>query len=69
MRSFIIGAVLAGTFLAAALLSFLWTPFDVTELDIAAKLQTSSGTHWLGTDHFGRDLVSMIMVGARISLA
>ncbi len=69
MRSLVIGGLLAGTFLFAALLSFVWTPFDVTELDIAARLQKSSMEHWFGTDHFGRDLFSMIMVGARISLA
>ncbi|WP_431309870.1 ABC transporter permease [Algicella marina] len=69
MRSLLIGVILAGTFLAAALVSLVWTPFDVTALDIGAKLQKSSSIHWFGTDHFGRDLFSMIMVGARISLA
>ena len=56
-------------FLAAALLSFVWTPYDVAALDIASKLRPPSAAHWLGTDHFGRDVLSMIMVGARVSLA
>ncbi|MHA1127954.1 MAG: ABC transporter permease [Alphaproteobacteria bacterium] len=68
-RSFIIGAFLAAIFIGAALISFLWTPFDVTKLDIAHKLQTPNATHWFGTDHFGRDIFAMIMVGARTSIA
>ncbi|MCR8726190.1 ABC transporter permease [Frigidibacter sp. ROC022] len=68
-RSLILGALLSLVFLAAALLSFLWTPYDVAALDIAAKLRPPGAAHWLGTDHFGRDVLSMIMVGARTSIA
>lgn len=68
-RSFMIGITLAVVFIGAALISFIWTPFDVTKLDIAHKLQNPSGDHWFGTDHFGRDIFSMIMVGARTSIA
>ena len=50
-------------------LSFVWTPYDVAALDIASKLQPPSAAHWLGTDHFGRDVLSMLMVGARVSIA
>ncbi|MDA5093583.1 ABC transporter permease [Aliiroseovarius sp. KMU-50] len=64
-----LGAALTAVFLAAALLSFLWVPHDPNALNIAAKLRAPSTTHWLGTDHFGRDLVSMLMVGARTSMA
>jgi peptide/nickel transport system permease protein len=67
--SFIIGLVLTLIFTAAALISLVWTPFDVTHLEIANKLKTPSATHWLGTDAFGRDIFSMIMVGARTSIA
>jgi peptide/nickel transport system permease protein len=68
-RSLWIGAALAGVFALAALVSFFWTPYDVAALDIAAKLQPPSAAHWFGTDHFGRDVFSMIMVGARVSIA
>jgi ABC-type dipeptide/oligopeptide/nickel transport system permease subunit len=44
--------------------SFVWTPYDVTKLVIADRLQTPNAAHWLGTDHFGRDILSMIMVGS-----
>lgn len=68
-RSFVIGLVVTLTILAAALVSFAWTPYDVTVLVIADKQQAPSWTHWFGTDHFGRDILSMIMVGARNSIA
>ena len=68
-RTLKIGASLTAIFALAALISFVWTPFDVTKLAIANKLQTPSLSHWFGTDHFGRDIFSMIMVGARTSIA
>jgi len=67
--SLILGALLSGVALAAALLSLVWTPADVTQLTIAQKLLPPSSAHWLGTDHFGRDMLSMVMVGARSSMA
>ncbi len=67
--SLMAGAVLTFVFAAAALISFIWTPYDVTTLAIAGKLQPPSASHWFGTDHFGRDVFSMIMVGARNSIA
>lgn len=65
----ILGAILAGAALLAALVSWVWTPDDVTALAIAQKLQPPSMAHWMGTDHFGRDILSMVMVGARTSIA
>ena len=68
-RTLIIGAILAGLFVIAATVSFVWTPYDVAELNIAAKLKKPGATYWFGTDHFGRDIFSMLMVGARTSIA
>ncbi|AUQ97476.1 ABC transporter permease [Phaeobacter inhibens] len=68
-RSLILGGVLSALVLLAALLSFIWTPYDHTAMNIPAKLQAPNTIHWLGTDHFGRDILSMIMVGARTSIA
>ncbi|MGJ8622947.1 MAG: ABC transporter permease [Yoonia sp.] len=68
-RNLIIGAVLSAVFLALAALSFVWTPYDIETLDIPNKLQGPSAAHVLGTDHFGRDILSMIMMGARTSIA
>lgn len=67
--AFVTGFVLSAFFVILALVSFVWTPFDPTKLDIASKLKTPSLEHWFGTDHFGRDMFSMIMVGARVSIA
>ncbi len=64
-----LGAVLSATALAAALVSLIWTPYDITTLTIAQKLQPPSAAHWFGTDHFGRDIAAMLMTGARTSLS
>ncbi|MCO5065566.1 MAG: ABC transporter permease [Rhizobiaceae bacterium] len=68
-RSFAIGFAITALVVAAAAVSFVWTPYDVTRLVVADKLQPPSPAHWFGTDHFGRDILSMIMVGARNSIA
>ncbi|WP_340159376.1 ABC transporter permease [uncultured Hoeflea sp.] len=67
--AFVIGLVLSALFIVLALVSFVWTPFDPTKLSIVNKLKTPTFEHWFGTDHFGRDMFSMIMVGARVSIA
>ncbi len=68
-RSFAIGFGVTSIIVAMALLSFFWTPYDVTKLIVADRMQPPSASHLLGTDHFGRDMLSMIMVGARNSIA
>ncbi|MER8971997.1 MULTISPECIES: ABC transporter permease [unclassified Mesorhizobium] len=68
-RSFLAGFVITALVAAVAILSFFWTPYDVTRLVISDKTQAPSLAHWFGTDHFGRDILSMIMVGARNSIA
>lgn len=67
-RSFLLGAVLTALLITAALLSFVWTPGSAYEIDMNAALQASSSLHWLGTDAFGRDIASQILVGARASI-
>jgi len=63
------GAAIVAVFIFIAVLSFLWTPRDVAAIDVDARLAAPSLTHWLGTNHLGRDVLSMIMVGARTSIA
>jgi len=68
-RSLIVGAFLSLLFLGAACVSFVWTPYDIEVLDIPSRLQSPSAAHLLGTDQLGRDILSMIMMGARTSIA
>ncbi|WP_197716848.1 ABC transporter permease [Mesorhizobium sp. DCY119] len=68
-RSFVIGFVITALIAGMALLSFFWTPYDVTKLIVADRMLPPSATHLFGTDQFGRDVLSMIMVGARSSIA
>lgn len=64
-----VGAVLVALVMGLALLSYVWTPHSPTELDIPHKLQAPSAAHWLGTDSLGRDIVSLLIVGSRVSIA
>lgn len=68
-RTLLPGLILTGLFAGAALISFIWVPYDTTVLNIANRMKVPNWDHWLGTDQFGRDILSMIMVGARTSIA
>ncbi|CTQ75624.1 ABC transporter permease [Roseibium alexandrii] len=68
-RTLLPGLFLSLVFVAAALISLIWVPYDTTVLNIANRMKLPSWEHWLGTDQFGRDILSMIMVGARTSIA
>lgn len=68
-RNIVIGGAVTALVLLTALLSFAWTPSSVLDLAIAERLQPPSLAHPFGTDQFGRDIVSMVMVGARNSIA
>lgn len=62
------GLVLAGM-LALALLAEGIAPYGYDEADIFSRLKAPSEAHWLGTDNLGRDLLSRVIYGARISMA
>lgn len=67
-RRLALGLGLSLGFVAMALVSLAWTPWDTSALSVAQRLQGPSADHWLGTDHLGRDLLSMLMQGAATSL-
>lgn len=67
-RSFVLGAVLTLLLVFAATLSLVWTPWSPYEIDMASKLLAPGWSHWLGTDPFGRDVLSLLLVGARNSI-
>lgn len=65
----LIGLAVTGAILGLALLSLAWTPHSAIDIDVGRRLRPPSAVNWLGTDQFGRDVLSMIMVGARNSIA
>ena len=64
----LLGGAIVLIFVLAALVSTLWTPAVPTKLNILAKLKPPLSGGLLGTDQLGRDIASLLMVGARNSL-
>ena len=63
------GMIIFLTILLVSLVSIFWTPHDTSTLNISNKfISFGSKEFLLGTDHFGRDVLSMVMVGAKNSL-
>lgn len=63
----LLGLVLVALLIVTVLLGFAWTPYGPIAIDLSHPLQPPSPAHWLGTDQFGRDVLSRAMIGARIS--
>ncbi len=66
--SFIWGAAMLAFVVLAAAFGPMVAPFPYDQMDIMARLQPPGATHWLGTDEFGRDVLSRLLFGARLSL-
>lgn len=65
----IVGGILTALLIGTALLSLVWTPEVPTRVRVAMRLKGPLEAGLLGTDHFGRDVLSLLMVGAWNSLA
>ncbi len=63
------GGVLLAVMVALALGAEWVAPYGFDDADIFARLKPSTATHWLGTDNLGRDLLSRVIHGARVSMA
>jgi peptide/nickel transport system permease protein len=63
------GALLLGTMVFVTLAGLVVFPHDPIALDFTRRLAAPSVTHWLGTDQFGRDVLSRVMQGGRGSLS
>ena len=54
--------------IATAIVSFLHTPYDPNRMNLSERFLSPSAKHWLGTDQYGRDILSRVMKGAVNSL-
>lgn len=63
-----IGAAIVVVWMVLALLAPLIAPYSPNTVDVTVRLRPPSATHWLGTDTLGRDVLSRLLYGARISL-
>ncbi|MFE6157643.1 ABC transporter permease [Streptomyces sp. NPDC056486] len=66
--SLLVGGIVVTVVIGMALLSFVWTPHDPTLVNPAVRLQEPSLEYWFGTDKFGRDVFSQILIGSRTTL-
>jgi len=63
-----LGAGLAATVLVVALLAPWLAPQDPNHQALESRLESPSGAHWLGLDELGRDILSRLIMGARVSV-
>lgn len=68
-RLAVVGGTIIVVLVALAILAPAIAPWDPTRLDIRKGAEQPSPRHWLGTDQLGRDVLSRMLYGARISLA
>jgi peptide/nickel transport system permease protein len=66
--NFTIGFTITLTILFTALLSLSYTPYDPNRMNLSERFQSPNGTHWLGTDQYGRDIFSRVMKGSANSI-
>lgn len=62
------GALIFGTIILLVILVPIISPYELHQLDLPNKLQPPSGSHWLGTDEQGRDVLMRVFYGGRISM-
>ena len=63
-----VGGVIVVVMLAAAALADVLTPYGFAETNLRERFIASNAAHWLGTDQLGRDMLTRLLYGARISL-
>jgi peptide/nickel transport system permease protein len=64
-----LGVVVLVCFVCAAMFAPHLSPFDPAAIDLNQRLSAPSAAHWFGTDELGRDILSRVIFGARISLS
>lgn len=63
-----IGGVIVLMLLITGIFANFLAPFGYNEMNLSARLEGPSTTHWLGADHLGRDMLSRVIYGARVSV-
>ncbi len=63
-KNFTVGFILSAVVIWVAAISLIWTPYDGNKMNARDRLQGPSWQHPLGTDQYGRDTLSRVMVGA-----
>jgi peptide/nickel transport system permease protein len=63
-----VGFFLVSFVILVFVVSLFWTPYDPTFMDLEKRFNSPSLQHPLGTDQFGRDILSRVMVGSQVSL-
>ena len=63
-KNFKAGALLTGFMLAVILVGMVWTPYDPNAMSGREKMLAPCASHLLGTDNFGRDILSRVIEGA-----
>jgi peptide/nickel transport system permease protein len=63
-----IGLIMVVFVVLIFIVSFIWTPYDPTFMNLEKRFQSPNLHHLMGTDQFGRDILSRIMVGSHVSL-
>lgn len=64
----VLGGIIFVLFVFIALIGPYVTSYDPYEMKVTERLEAPSGTHWLGTDEFGRDLLTRLVHGAKVSM-
>jgi len=62
------GLIIIGTLIGLAIVAPLVAPYDPTKTDVVNRLAPPSAAHWFGTDALGRDILSRVIYGSRVSL-
>ena len=66
--NFTIGICITLAIILTGLLSLVYTPYPPNKMNLSARFQAPSERHWLGTDQYGRDILSRVMKGSTNSI-
>ena len=67
-RRFVVGGMILALYILVALMGPGISPYDLNAPELDIRMQAPSWAHWLGTDRIGRDVLTRIIAGSRVSL-